>query len=122
LPELEQVDLGETDATTLGGLLMERLGRPAVVGDSITLPAKAGYVPHEPAAAHEAGIVLAGASGGNVGASRSGSVQGGGNGDGKGNGNGHDAAPPAAHSLKVTALKVMRTRIKLMKVEPVGSA
>lgn len=39
LPELESVDLGETESTTVGGLMMERLGRPAVVGDVIELGA-----------------------------------------------------------------------------------
>ena len=37
LTELEDVDLGETESTTVGGLMMERLGRPAVVGDEIEL-------------------------------------------------------------------------------------
>jgi len=35
LPELECLDLGETSASTVGGLMMERLGRPAVVGDQL---------------------------------------------------------------------------------------
>ncbi|GEM_PF-2428010 len=37
LPELEDTDIGETESTTIGGLMMERLGRPAVVGDAIEL-------------------------------------------------------------------------------------
>ena len=84
LPELEAVDLGDTEAQTLGGLLMERLGRPAVVGDSIYLPPKAGYI---------------GATGETTGEIR-------------------EAAPDEPRGLQVTALKVMRTRIKLMRVEP----
>jgi CBS domain containing-hemolysin-like protein len=103
LPEPEQVELGETDAATLGGLLMERLGRPAVVGDSIVLPARPGY------------LVSSNSELGGTGS------------------NGHSAAHPplpaepagtevAARSLRVTALKVLRTRIQLMKVEAVEPA
>jgi CBS domain containing-hemolysin-like protein len=77
LPELEAVELGETESTTLGGLLMERLGRPAVVGDTLYLPPRSDHW-------------LA---------------------------DGQDEAP--AQGLQVTALKVMRTRIKLMRVEAV---
>jgi putative hemolysin len=99
LPELAQVELGETDATTLGGLLMERLGRPAVVGDSLVLPAKPGYVPHHVGAAH--------------------SGSGGGNGpEGSASSAGEEDSVPPAHSLRVTALKVLRTRIQLLKIEP----
>jgi CBS domain containing-hemolysin-like protein len=111
LPELDQVEIGETDATTLGGLLMERLGRPAVVGDSIVLPAKPGYVPHNlippaPTGGHTpAPVPAAGA-----------------NGQGHGPGKSEEPERPAAQSLKVTALKVLRTRIKLMKVEPLRDA
>lgn len=76
IPELEAVDWGETEASTLGGLLMERLGRPAVVGDSIYLPPRSDQW----------------------------SANGG-------------AADSEAPGLQVTALKVMRTRIKLMRVE-----
>jgi CBS domain containing-hemolysin-like protein len=88
LPELDSVELGETEATTLGGLLMERLGRPAVVGDSIWLPPQPVYRPPHAGNGHGA------------------------------NGAGTGAEEPAPQGLKVTALKVLRTRIKLMRVEP----
>lgn len=39
LPELAAADLGEMESTTVGGLVMERLGRSAVVGDSIEVGA-----------------------------------------------------------------------------------
>jgi putative hemolysin len=94
LPELEAVDLGETEAQTLGGLLMERLGRPAIVGDSIYLPPKPGYQGGEPANGQH--------------------------GEGNGQpGGGPETAP--ATGVRVTALKVLRTRIKLLKVEPAGA-
>jgi CBS domain containing-hemolysin-like protein len=35
LPELATAELGEMESTTVGGLVMERLGRSVVVGDSI---------------------------------------------------------------------------------------
>jgi putative hemolysin len=35
LPELADVDLGELEASTVGGLMLERLGRPAIVGDMV---------------------------------------------------------------------------------------
>jgi putative hemolysin len=59
LPELAGLDLEGSETSTIGGLMMERLGRPAVVGDQIQL-----------------GGVL------------------------------------------ITALKVLRTRIKLLRLEP----
>lgn len=62
LPELAGLDFSADQATTIGGLVMERLGRPAVVGDQIQL-----------------GAVL------------------------------------------ITALKVLRTRIKLLRVEKIAS-
>jgi putative hemolysin len=34
---IDELGLSEIDATTVGGLLMERLGRPALVGDEITV-------------------------------------------------------------------------------------
>ena len=37
LPELQGVDLSEQESGTIGGLMMETLGRPAVVGDTIDL-------------------------------------------------------------------------------------
>jgi putative hemolysin len=37
LPELSQIELGDSEAVTVGGLMMERLGRPAVVGDEISV-------------------------------------------------------------------------------------
>jgi putative hemolysin len=37
LAELEGVALGESEATTVGGLMMERLGRPAAAGDVIAV-------------------------------------------------------------------------------------
>jgi len=37
LAELEQIDLEEQESSTVGGLMMETLGRPAVVGDAIDL-------------------------------------------------------------------------------------
>ena len=37
LPELSSLDLEETEASTVGGLMMERLGRPAVAGDEVTM-------------------------------------------------------------------------------------
>jgi putative hemolysin len=59
--ELRGTDLAETESSTLGGLVMERLGRPAVVGDEINL-----------------------------------------------------------NGVRVSVLKVLRTRIKLLKVEATG--
>lgn len=38
LPELEHAELGEVEASTIGGLLMEKLGRRVVVGDEVTVP------------------------------------------------------------------------------------
>jgi putative hemolysin len=35
VPELESGQLAELEATTIGGMVMELLGRPAVVGDSV---------------------------------------------------------------------------------------
>jgi CBS domain containing-hemolysin-like protein len=35
LRELREADLGTSESSTIGGLVMERLGRPAVVGDEI---------------------------------------------------------------------------------------
>lgn len=37
LPELAGIELGDSDVMTVGGLMMERLGRPASVGDEIVL-------------------------------------------------------------------------------------
>jgi putative hemolysin len=37
LPELSAVERGDSEVTTVGGLLMERLGRAVVVGDTITI-------------------------------------------------------------------------------------
>jgi putative hemolysin len=62
LPEFAAVQLGDSAAVTLGGLMMERLGRAVVVGDAI-----------------------------------------------------------AVDGLTVTALKVMRNRIKLLRVEQVAA-
>jgi putative hemolysin len=39
LPELDDVELGGSEVMTVGGLMMEQLGRPAVVGDEILLTA-----------------------------------------------------------------------------------
>lgn len=61
LPELAGVDFSDDEAATVGGLLMERLGRPAVVGDQVELGA-----------------------------------------------------------VRITALKVLRTRVKLLKIEQLG--
>lgn len=61
LRELRGQDLGELESSTIGGLVMERLGRPAVVGDEIEL-----------------------------------------------------------NGVRVSVLKVLRTRIKLLRVEPAG--
>lgn len=92
LPELEAAELGETEASTLGGLLMERLGRPAVVGDSIWLPLREGYTDYNAGPA-------AGLNGSPAGADPA-------------------QASGTARGLRVTALKVLRTRIKLLRVEP----
>ena len=62
LPELAGIDFSDDEAATVGGLLMERLGRPAVVGDQIQL------------------------------------------GD-----------------MQITALKVLRTRVKLLRIEKTNS-
>jgi len=37
LAELEDVEIGEVESNTIGGLMMERLGRPVVVGDEIEI-------------------------------------------------------------------------------------
>lgn len=37
LPELAGIELGDSEAVTVGGLMMERLGRPALVGDEISV-------------------------------------------------------------------------------------
>ena len=74
-------------------------GRPAVVGDSILLPPKAGYA--SPPA--NTGPAAAGAE-------EAAAVEGGPAPD-------HAGFNPIG-GLRVTALKVLRTRIKLLKVEP----
>lgn len=95
IPELEAVELGETEASTLGGLLMERLGRPAVVNDSMYLPPKEGYVNYSAGNGSGPGIDADAESGGAA-----------------------DGGSSTPRGLRVTALKVLRTRIKLLRVEP----
>jgi putative hemolysin len=101
LPELEDVDLGETESQTLGGLLMERLGRAIVVGDSILLPCRPGHAVHIGAGASHDGPLAQDVL------------------DSPASNGYSEAEPRSTTGLRVTALKVMRTRIKLMKVEAV---
>lgn len=37
LPELSSIEITDSEVTTVGGLMMEQLGRPAVVGDEISM-------------------------------------------------------------------------------------